>query len=473
MTGSVAPNESGTVRPDSGFGQACAVSQIAELAALARVNAPQPLTPLPSGLPLETRVLAETLRVLFGALGMSLNRLAALLHTDPGAVSRYLSGRRIPPPQFIDGLCKAVYNTKGSLVTEPVRELVHEQFLAALREHNPARYEVQRLTDLLQIAAREKQQSQITVAALEEAIASRNEKIYALELEGRRIRSAWAGAESLLAEEAEQRMSLQAEIYSLRAQVRQLEQQLRSAHRRAANAEGRCRELEARLDSAGALLDDEPWQNAPADWRLDEPAWLQRYQDIAPESFRAYVATEAQAQSIRAYEPNYIHGLLQTEEYATAVISSGGFPPERVARLVALRRERQRRFLEGKLRLWVIADVDALRSPIAGAAAQVEQLRYLRAACAASALTLQILPPGAGAFTAPCGHSIMRFSDPDRHDIVYVETLANAFYTGAPTDLDIYRGATDRLSMAACQPHESGPIIDQTIADLNRPPANP
>jgi hypothetical protein len=67
--------------------------------------------------------------------------------------------------------------------------------------------------------------------------------------------------------------------------------------------------------------------------------------------------------------------------------------------------------------------MDALRRTIAGAEAQVEQLRYLRAACAASALTLQILPPGAGTFAAPCGYSIMRFSDPDRQDIVCVETL--------------------------------------------------
>jgi transcriptional regulator with XRE-family HTH domain len=126
------------------------------------------------------------LRVLLVLLGIwqgvSLNRLAALLHSDPGTVSRYLSGKRIPPPDFIDGLCKAVYDSKGSLVTAEVQELVHEQFLAALRGYNPARYEVQRLTDLLRAAAQEKQQFQITAAALEEAIASRNEKIYALEL---------------------------------------------------------------------------------------------------------------------------------------------------------------------------------------------------------------------------------------------------------------------------------------------------
>ena len=162
-----------------------ASAELAVLTVLAQVSSSRSLSPIPDDVLPEIRDFAQTLRVLFGALGMSLNRLAALLHSDPGTVSRYLSGQRIPPPDFVDSLCKVVYDAKGSLVTPQVRELVHEQFLVALRVHNPARYEVQQLTDLLRAAAQEKRQYQITVVALEEAIASRNDKIYALELEGR------------------------------------------------------------------------------------------------------------------------------------------------------------------------------------------------------------------------------------------------------------------------------------------------
>jgi transcriptional regulator with XRE-family HTH domain len=234
---------------------------LAELTALARVSS-QPLSPIPVNVLPEIRDFAETLRVLFGALGMSLNRLAALLHSDPGTLSRYLSGKRVPPPDFIDGLCKVVYDVKGSLVTPQVQELVHEQFLVALRVHNPARYEVQRLTDLLQDAAREKQQYEITVAALEEAIASRNDKIHALGLEGRRLRSDWARAEERLEEEKKQRERLRQTIDDLCSEVASCKEHLFSAQRRAAAAEGKCRELEARLDSAGALLREEDQEPA-------------------------------------------------------------------------------------------------------------------------------------------------------------------------------------------------------------------
>ena len=267
MSGESANSRSGRREPGDGTGEPIPDTGLAELAALARVSPLQSLSPIPDGVAPEIRDFAESLRVLFGALGMSLNRLAALLHSDPGTVSRYLSGKRIPPPDFVAGLCKAVYDVKGALLTEEVRELVHEQFLVALREHNPARYEVQRLTDLLQVAAQERRQYEITVTALEEAIASRNEKIYALELEGRQLRAAWARAEGLLEEERKHRERLEQTIDTLYTQVGYFKEQLLSAQQRAAEAEGRCGELETRLDAAGALLRDD---DQPTAGSLDE-----------------------------------------------------------------------------------------------------------------------------------------------------------------------------------------------------------
>src|SRR5579859_2752990 len=128
----------------------------------------------------------------------------------------------------------------------------------------------------------------------------------------------------------------------------------------------------------------------------NKPGWWHRYNDILPDWFQAYVGMEEAARSIRVYEAQFIPGLLQTEEYATAVISLGDFPLEQAERLVVLRKERQRRFREGKLKLWVVLDEAAMRRPVAGIAVQLEQLRYLRKACASPNLTLQILPYAAG-----------------------------------------------------------------------------
>jgi len=175
---------------------------------------------------------------------------------------------------------------------------------------------------------------------------------------------------------------------------------------------------------------------------------------------------EEAARSIRMYEPQFIPGLLQTEEYTAAVIALGDFPIEERERHVILRKERQRRFREGQLKLWAILDEVALRRPIAGIAAQAAQLRYLREICTTRALTLQVIPYGAGGHAAPTGFSILRFADRELPDVVYVENLTSALYLDKQAEVDRYMLAMERMSLTAHRPQRTVQIIDEIIADL-------
>jgi len=195
----------------------------------------------------------------------------------------------------------------------------------------------------------------------------------------------------------------------------------------------------------------------------NKPGWWHRYNDILPEWFQAYVGMEEAARSIRVYEAQFIPGLLQTEDYATAVISLGDFPIEQAERLVVVRKERQRRFRDGKLKLWIILDEVALRRPVAGSAIQLEQLGYLREACANPMLTLQVIPYGAGGHAVPAGFSILRFAERDLPDVVYVENLTSALYLDKQADVDRYLLAMERLSIVAYEPHETPRILDEII----------
>ena len=179
-----------------------------------------------------------------------------------------------------------------------------------------------------------------------------------------------------------------------------------------------------------------------------------RDNDVWPGWFLAYVGMEEAAQSIRVYESNFIPGLLQTEEYATAVVSLGELPAEQAERLVMLRKERQRRFREGRLRLWVLLDEAALRCPVAGIEVHLQQLRYLQEACTSPTLTMQILPPLAGGHAVPTGFAILRFAERDLPDIVYLEQLTSAVYLDRQADVDRYLLAAERLSSMACEPQE-------------------
>ncbi len=201
----------------------------------------------------------------------------------------------------------------------------------------------------------------------------------------------------------------------------------------------------------------------------NRPGWWHRYNDILPDWFQAYVGMEEAARSIRVYEAQFVPGLLQTEDYATAVISLGDFPIEQAERLVVMRKERQRRFREGKLKLWVILDEAVLRRPIAGREIQAGQLRYLRDSCAAPGFTLQILPYGAGGHAVPTGFSILRFTERDLPDIVYVENLTSALYLDKQADVDRYLLAMERLSLLAYEPRETPQVLDEIIKDLQAP----
>jgi transcriptional regulator with XRE-family HTH domain len=200
--------------------------------------------------------------------------------------------------------------------------------------------------------------------------------------------------------------------------------------------------------------------------QANRPGWWHRYNDILPDWFQAYVGMEEAARSIRIYEPQFIPGLLQTEDYTAAVFALGDFPIEDRERHAVLRKERQRRFREGQLRLWAIIDEVALRRPVAGIDIQLGQLRYLREASATRSLTLQVIPYGAGGYAAPGGFSVLRFADHDLTDVVYVENLTSALYLDKQVEVDRYVLAMERMSLVAHVPQRTPEILDQIISEL-------
>ena len=200
--------------------------------------------------------------------------------------------------------------------------------------------------------------------------------------------------------------------------------------------------------------------------QANRPGWWYRYNDILPSWFQAYIGLEEAAASIRIYEPQFVPGLLQTEDYATAVLALGDIPAEETERHVILRKERQRRFAAGELRLWVILDEEALRRPLASPAVMRDQLNSLLAASDSRNLTLQVTRRGTGGHVAPSGFSILRFADPTMQDIVYVEQLTSALYLDKRQEVDRYLLAMERMSFVSAQPRESAELIRDILAEM-------
>src|SRR5580704_8627629 len=146
--------------------------------------------------------------------------------------------------------------------------------------------------------------------------------------------------------------------------------------------------------------------------QANRPGWWHRYNDILPDWFQSYVGMEEAATSIRVYEPAFIPGLLQTQQYTAAVLAVCDIPLNEAERHVILRKERQRRFTEGRLRLWAILEETTLRRPMGGPEVLRDQVRYLLSLCSKRNLTLQIIPAGVGGHAVPSGFTILRFADP-------------------------------------------------------------
>jgi transcriptional regulator with XRE-family HTH domain len=204
----------------------------------------------------------------------------------------------------------------------------------------------------------------------------------------------------------------------------------------------------------------------------NRPAWWQRYSDILPTWFQTYVGLEETATLIRTYEGHLVPGLLQTEDYARAVIFAGlpGEPDAEVERWLRLRMDRQG-LLSGldPPRLWAVVDEAALRRPVGGPEVMRAQLEYLINATKQPNVTLQVIPFRAGAHAA-LGQPfvILRFADPDLPDMVYLEQFTSGLWLDKPDEVDPYAQVMDRLAVQAEDPNDTGEILGSVLKDMER-----
>jgi transcriptional regulator with XRE-family HTH domain len=202
--------------------------------------------------------------------------------------------------------------------------------------------------------------------------------------------------------------------------------------------------------------------------QANQPGWWHRYQDVLPTWFQSYIGLEESAESIRSYDSQFVPGLLQTEEYSAAVLELGEFSPEETDRLVFLRKERQRRFTAGGLRLWAVIDEMALRRPVGNPALMRAQLEYLLEIGDRPGLTLQVTPyPDGASYLVPGSFSILKFATADLPDVVYVEQLTSAMYLDKRSDVEQYTAALDKVGATSTTPEQTKTFIRALLGELS------
>ncbi|MEV5935753.1 helix-turn-helix transcriptional regulator [Streptomyces sp. NPDC052079] len=199
--------------------------------------------------------------------------------------------------------------------------------------------------------------------------------------------------------------------------------------------------------------------------------WWHTYRDVMPDWFAAYLSLEQAALQIRAYESQIVHGLLQTEAYARALLSAGNphAPAEATERRIALRMRRQELLRrEAPPRVWVVMDETVLRWPVGGTDVMRAQIDHLIEIQRLPQVTLQIMPFSNGPHPAvrAGAFQLFRFRARELPDVVYLDGLVGAVYLDKGADVVVYREALDRVSAQATPVPRTEAVLERIRKDL-------
>ena len=184
--------------------------------------------------------------------------------------------------------------------------------------------------------------------------------------------------------------------------------------------------------------------------------------------YTRYVGLEAEATSISDYGLGNMPGLLQTADYARAVVLAAvpRWVPDEVERRVQGRIARQQRlFSEHPPRFEAVVDESVLHRVVGSPAIMRAQLERLLELSDLPHVTLRVIPYDAGAL--PSGNNkfiILRFAQPTVPDVVFIEGLTGDLYLEEPHDVEIYSTTFRALAQLAAEPDITRDIITTMIA---------
>jgi transcriptional regulator with XRE-family HTH domain len=229
------------------------------------------------------------------------------------------------------------------------------------------------------------------------------------------------------------------------------------------------RDVKFLLNVYGVDEDTDPWNELLGLARESrQKGWWRDFGDAVPEGFETFVGLEAEAAALRTFEPECVPGLLQSEDYARAVIRASMLtaPEDEIARHVAVRMARQGRLSGADApSLWVVLGEAAIRRAVGGAAVMRTQLARLLNASDRASVTLQVLPFSAGAHPGLDGaFTVLGF--PGDPDVVYVHYYTGTVYLEKPDDTRAYSLMFDHLRALAVAPGASRDMIARARDEL-------
>ncbi|MEV4683969.1 helix-turn-helix domain-containing protein [Streptomyces kurssanovii] len=198
-----------------------------------------------------------------------------------------------------------------------------------------------------------------------------------------------------------------------------------------------------------------------------QQGWWHAFGDIP---YSVYIGLETDAASLRVYEPQVVPGLLQTRQYAEALIS-GALPESGTTDIekrvsVRLRRQERIRDAEHPLRMWAVIDEAALRRQVGGRQLMREQLEHLVELSQQPHVTVQVLPFEMGAHPGVNGqYAILEFPDTSDSSVVYIEGVTSDLYLEKANDVQKYSVMYEHLRAQALNVEQTRQFIASIAKD--------
>jgi transcriptional regulator with XRE-family HTH domain len=199
----------------------------------------------------------------------------------------------------------------------------------------------------------------------------------------------------------------------------------------------------------------------------DNPGWLQQHGSRLPKQLVTLIDYENKAVTISDFEAIIVPGLLQTGEYARAVISRiVNVPAEEVEDRVAARLARQSLFTRDRPAAFTFyLHESVLRTPVGGPTVMIEQLRHLQRMSTRSYLTLRVVPVALGAHAATAGtFRLMEFTE--FKPVAYLESETSNVFLEKPEEIQAYRNILGALADTALGEGQSRELIAALATEL-------
>lgn len=206
----------------------------------------------------------------------------------------------------------------------------------------------------------------------------------------------------------------------------------------------------------------------------EQQGWWQHGYDsqTVPPWFARYVGLEQGATQLSTYSVAVFHGLLQCNEYITALMQHEVIPrtDDQVKRLVEVRRTRREVLTRdaNPLKLDVIVYEAVLRGKVGSWSTMRKQLAFVSALAERSNVTIQVLPYEAGPHAGAESFIVFGFDSPPLPSVAYVEHRQGAEYMDAPHEVDHHKLAFQHLRVNALPPNESIQLIQQIAEEYPR-----